>query len=40
MEFCIDLIPEMFYHTFQEHLIIWNKNFNYFFLVLISSKCL
>lgn len=31
MEFCIELIPELFYHTFQKHLIIWNKIFNKFF---------
>lgn len=28
MEFCIEFIPEMFYHTSQKHLIIRNKIFN------------
>lgn len=27
-EFCIEFIPEMFYHTSQKHLIIRNKIFN------------
>lgn len=28
MKFCIELMPEMFYHTSQKHLIVWNKSLN------------